>query len=380
VAETKPKVLFVGRSRYLLPLPGWLAKKWDAIEGQIDYRVVGAAEGGGALRSERFRLSAPSRPHLLDGALFYLRLPARIRRQIDDFEPDAIVAADPFVGAAVMLGRRLAASAPPLIVEVHGDWKTFTRGYGSRARRLLSPVADQLSDVVLRRADATRALSGFTSSLIEAVRGEPATAAFPTYSDLSAFVAGPVAPLPARPVAVFVGMLEPYKNIDGLAAAWRRVAVELPEAKLVIVGKGSRTHVVDALLADVPGQVEYHAQLTPPELATKLDEATLLVLPSWPEGLGRVVIEAFARGRGVIATGAGGVLDLVHDGTEGILIAPADTDALVEALVEVMSDRELAERLGAAAHVRYADWHSTPELFAEQLRALVDTTIAGAGQ
>ena len=50
------------------------------------------------------------------------------------------------------------------------------------------------------------------------MRGEPATATFPTYSDLSAFVAEPVQPLPERPVAVFVGMLEAYKNIDGLAA------------------------------------------------------------------------------------------------------------------------------------------------------------------
>ncbi len=111
-------------------------------------------------------------------------------------------------------------------------------------------------------------------------------------------------------------------------------------------------------------------------MAAALDEATLLVLPSWPEGLGRVVIEAFARGRGVVATAAGGVLDLVEDGVEGILVPRADEDALVGALVRVLSDRDLATRLGAAAHARYADWHSTPEQFARQMRALVDETIA----
>lgn len=373
--EQRPRVLFVGRGRYHLPLPAWLGKKWDAIEETIDYRVLGAAEPGSATRADRFRLSAPARPAALDGALFHSRLPFRVRRQILDFVPDAIVAADPLVGAAVLLGRRLAGVATPVIVEVHGDWRTFTRGYGSSARRLLSPLTDQTSVFVLRRADATRALSGFTSGLIEGARGEPATAMFPTYSDLSAFVAEPVKPLPQSPVAVFVGMLEAYKNIDGLAAAWRRVAAEMPEARLVIVGKGRRRHVVDALIEDVPGQVEYHRQLSPGEIARHLDDATLLVLPSWPEGLGRVVIEAFARGRGVIATGAGGVLDLVEDGVEGLLIPPADTDALVEALVRVLSDRELAARLGAAAHVRYADWHSTPEQFARQMRELVDETI-----
>ena len=378
MAEPNPRVLFLGRSRYLLPLPTWLAKKWDAIEELIDYRVFGTAESGGETRSERFHLEPPARLHPLDGALFYVRLPFWIRQQIREFEPEVIVAADPFIGAAALAGRLLARSRTPLIVEVHGDWRTFTRLYGSPARRFLSPLSDRLGEYVLRRADATRALSGFTSGLIEGVRGEPATAIFPTYSDLSAFVAEPVKPLPDKPVAVFIGTLDAFKNIDGLAHAWRRVAVAVPEARLVIIGKGSRKHVVDRLLDDLPEQVEYCAQLLPCEIATKLDEATLLVLPSWPEGLGRVIIESFARGRGVIATDAGGVSDLVENGVEGILIARADTDALVAELVRVLSDRDLGARLGDAAHVRYADWHSTASTFAQQQRNLIDLTLGRA--
>ena len=147
----------------------------------------------------------------------------------------------------------------------------------------------------------------------------------------------------------------------------------------MIVGKGKRKHVVDDLLRDLPTQVEYHAQLLPPEIAVKLDEATVLVLPSWPEGLGRVIIEAFARGRGVVATGAGGVLDLVESGVEGILIPPADTDALVAELTRVLTDQDLARRLGAAAHARYADWHATAEGFARETRDLVDLTLTRHG-
>ena len=73
-----------------------------------------------------------------------------------------------------------------------------------------------------------------------------------------------------------------------------------------------------------------------------MDDATLLVLPSWPEGLGRVIIEAFARGRGVVATEAGGIPDLVTHEREGLLIPPADVTALTEALERVLTDRELA--------------------------------------
>ena len=263
-----------------------------------------------------------------------------------------------------------------MIVEVHGDWRTFTRLYGAPSRKTIAKVADGAARMSLRRADATRALSRFTSSLVEEVRGCPADGIFPTYSDLSAFTARPVAELPQRPTALFVGALEAYKNIDGLTAAWRRVAAELPEAKLVIVGKGSRPEPVERLVRDLPDSVEHVTELDPDGVARALDDATLLVLPSWPEGLGRVVIESFARGRGVVATGAGGIPDMVTDGREGILIPPADEDALVEALLRVLRDRELAARFGAAAHLRYADWHSTPADFAAAYRELIDRTLS----
>jgi len=372
----RPRVLFVGRSRYRLPLAAWLARKWDAVEAQLDYRILGAAEAGSPLWAERFRLSAPVRPQRLDGILFHLHLPLRVRRELRDFRPAAVVAADPFSGAAVLAGRALARARPPVIVEVHGDWRTFARLYGSPARRTIAQAADALARFALRRADATRALSRFTSSLVEEVRGRPADAVFPTYSDLSAFTAGPVAELPERPTALFVGALEAYKNVDGLAAAWRRVVERMPEAQLVLVGKGSRRAVVDRLAADLPQHVEHVLELGPTEVARAFDGATLLVLPSWPEGLGRVVIEAFARGRGVVATDAGGIPDLVRNGQEGILIPRADENALVEALLRVLGDRELAGRLGAAAHERYADWQATPESFAAAYRELIDRTIA----
>jgi glycosyltransferase involved in cell wall biosynthesis len=373
-------VLFVGRGRLSLPLAPGLARKWDAIGQELDYTVVGASDDGRGVANGRFRLQPASRVERLDGALFHLRLPFLLRRELDRARPDVVVAADPFVGLAALAGRRLSASRPKLIVEVHGDWRTFSRSYGSPLRRLLGPIADRAAALSVRRADATRALSGFTSSLIEEARGRPASASFPTYSDLSAFAGTPVAPLPARPSALFVGVLEAYKNVDGLARAWRSVAARLPETRLVIVGRGSRRQVIDDLVRDLPGSVEHHDSLEPGEVAQALDEATVLVLPSWPEGLGRVVIEAFARGRGVVATGAGGILDLVTDGVEGILVPRADSEALADALVRVLSERELAERLGAAARLRYADWHSTPERFASEFRALVDATIAGTAR
>jgi glycosyltransferase involved in cell wall biosynthesis len=375
VTTSKPRVLFVGRNRLGLPPPVWLARKWDAVGEELDFRVLGTSTNGRAADDGRFSLERPA--GRADGVLFYLRLPARVRREIRGFRPDAVVAADPFVGAASLAARAVSGRRPRVIVEVHGDWRTFARLYGSSARRIVAPPAEWLARWAVRRADATRALSHFTSSLVEDARGRPATRSFPTFSDLSAFTANPVAALPERPVALFVGALERYKNVDGLAAAWRLVAARVPAARLVVVGKGSRPAPIEALVRELPGRVEHVPELPPEGVAQRLDEATVLVLPSWPEGLGRVVIEAFARGRGVVATDAGGIPDLVTHDVEGLLVPPGDTERLVEALVRVLEDGELAARLGAAAARRYEAWRSTPERFASELRELVDAALIG---
>jgi glycosyltransferase involved in cell wall biosynthesis len=76
-----------------------------------------------------------------------------------------------------------------------------------------------------------------------------------------------------------------------------------------------------------------------------------------------------------VASRAGGILDLVDDGEQGLLVDPESPEALADTLVRVLTDRALAERLGAAAHARFPEWNQTPEQFAERLRALVDRAI-----
>jgi glycosyltransferase involved in cell wall biosynthesis len=267
---------------------------------------------------------------------------------------------------------------PSLVIEIHGDWRLAVRQRGSRARRLLAPAADWAARYALRRADAIRALSRFTAELAEREAGVPPLESFPAYIDLSIFTARPPAPFPAVPTALFVGMLEAYKNVDGLARAWRAVARELPDARLVIVGKGALIDVVERLREDHPDTVVHHPELTPEQVAREMDSSTCLVLPSRSEGLGRVLIESFARGRGVVASRVGGIPDVVHDGEEGILVDPADHDELARALVRVLSEAGLAESLGAAARRRYRDWESTPDEYAALVRSLVDRTLAGA--
>jgi glycosyltransferase involved in cell wall biosynthesis len=227
----------------------------------------------------------------------------------------------------------------------------------------VSRIADGVAVAALRRADAVRTVSPFTAQLVRDAGVEPA-ADFPAYMDLEPFVRDPE-PLPAAPTALFVGVLEPYKNIDGLADAWARVGV----GSLHIVGKGTRTDVAERLVRDHAAR--WDRELSGADVAAAMDEAWVVVLPSRSEGMGRVLVEAFCRGRGVVGTRAGSIPDLVDDDVAGILVAPDDPQQLADALTRVLSDRALAERLGDGARASAARWLRTPDEYARAVRELV---------
>ena len=87
-----------------------------------------------------------------------------------------------------------------------------------------------------------------------------------------------------------------------------------------------------------------------------------------------MVIEALCRRRPVLGAAAGGIPELVRDGENGLLVDPCDTTALAEALVRLLSDRELAERLAAAARPSVERHVVAPEQYAESVRDLVAAT------
>ncbi len=360
----KPRVLFVSR-RIELPLPESEGRRWDAVRAQMDFRVIASGNGG----DDEFRLARE--PRLAAGPAYYAALPGRIAVELRRFRPHAVVAQGLHETAAALAARRLARLQVVVIADVHGDWRVPTRLYGSRFRGLLNPVADRFADVALRHADGVRTVTAYTTELVRRHGVEPADE-FPAYMDFASFLARPPAPLPDTPQALFVGVLQRNKNVDGLAAAWRRAAPKVAGAKLWIVGTGALEPTVRKLVGDLPEQTRWSPRLMQEEVASALDESTCLVLPSHSEGMGRVVIEAFCRGRAAIGSRVGGIPDLIEDGSNGLLVEPADVDALADAMTRVLADRGLAESLGRAASASADLWTISADEFARRLRALVE--------
>ncbi|HTZ05523.1 MAG TPA: glycosyltransferase, partial [Gaiellaceae bacterium] len=141
----KPRVLFVSRERFRLPLDGAQKRKWDAVSEVVEPRVVAAAADGSPTRDDVFRLAGPATPRALDGALYYLQLSSRIARELRDFRPDAALVQGIHETVAFLLARQRARVPTKLILDVQGDWHEATRLYGSPFRRLLNPLNDALA-------------------------------------------------------------------------------------------------------------------------------------------------------------------------------------------------------------------------------------------
>jgi glycosyltransferase involved in cell wall biosynthesis len=371
----RPRVLFVSRERHRLPLDAVQQRKWDAVGERLDYRVLAAAPAGAPLRSERFRLTGPLRPRPLDGALYYLTLPFRVAHELRDFRPDAALVQGVHELTAFLVGRRLAGAEARTraILDVHGDWRAATRLYGSPLRRLLNPLGDALGPFAIHHADGVRVVSAHTLRLVREAGREP-DAVFPAYIDLPAFLERPPLPLAEKPVALFVGVLEAYKNVDGLERAWPRVGELVPDARLHLVGDGTMDDVAERLVRDHGAR--WNRSLDAAGVAEAMDASRLLVLPSRAEGMGRVLVEAACRGRPLVGANRGGIPDIVEDGVNGLLVDPDDTEALAAALVRLLSDRAEAQRLGDAARRTGEEWSASPERYAERLLALVRDVLA----
>ena len=153
--------------------------------------------------------------------------------------------------------------------------------------------------------------------------------------------------LPAGSVAIgYVGAFEPRKGVLDLAAAWPRIAAQVPNAHLLLCGKGSLERRMRSMLESAPRVHWLGHRDDVPSVMKALD---MLVLPSYVEGAPNVVLEAMASALPVVATAVSGTPELIRDGVDGKLIPDRNVDALVDAVAGLASNPDLRSRVAESA-------------------------------
>jgi glycosyltransferase involved in cell wall biosynthesis len=277
----------------------------------------------------------------------------------------------------VSVGRALRGEAFDVaVVKTAHDWRTLARDiavvlairrrcrpvllqlHGSRASTLVQPghrAFTLATAILLRLVDGVMVLSTEEQRQWQAFRRRT-----PVFTVKNPFVRHAVsgndaveASTAERNRVLYVGRLLEAKGIFDLVEAFAAV-VEQARCELVVVGRGEHERRVRRQIRrlGLEEHVRMKGYLTGANLHREYTEATLLVLPSWSEGFPTVLAEAMDAGLAIVTTRIRGAADHLVEGEHALFVEPRDVRAIASAILTVLRDRELRERMGAANRQR----------------------------
>jgi glycosyltransferase involved in cell wall biosynthesis len=161
------------------------------------------------------------------------------------------------------------------------------------------------------------------------------------------------------PIVGIVGRLQPWKGQDRLLRAQRLLRSEGQHMHTIIVGGDAHGLSSDyaaslpVLVSELGLQDAVTLTGQVPDAGPYIERMDIMVNASDPEPFGIVLLEAMARGVAVVAVASGGPLEIVEDGSSGVLAGSGEPEALAQALAPLLSSSERREELARAGHERF---------------------------
>ncbi|MDQ4036645.1 MAG: glycosyltransferase family 4 protein [Chloroflexota bacterium] len=275
---------------------------------------------------------------------------------------------------AEVIGTRaaMAAGTPVIMATVHSS-----RVRSPEDTALLASLTPQMDRLIVPSGSIERKLR------TEGRAGAP-FAVIPNGVDLSRFAT----PLPAcrmrdefdippdAPLIGVVARLEPEKGHRHLLEAMPGILRAVPDAWLAIVGEGSEADALKAQAAAISKQIVFTGRRD--DVSALTDDLAIAVLPSLREAQGISILEAMARRRPVVASAVGGIPEVITAGVDGLLVPPADHGALADAVVTLLTNAGLRERIGEAGYRTVADRFSI-DAQVKRIEVVYDEELARAG-
>lgn len=300
------------------------------------------------------------------------RMFAAVRQHLRATRPDLVSVHTPVPGSAELAALAARSAGVPYVVTYHA-------GRLSSGSPFLSFAAfahrHTLERLLVGGASARIAVSSYVA---EHVFGRRSSFLVPPGVDTERFraVADSV---PGR--ILFVGPIDNayrWKGLATLAAAFERIAQDVPEATLHLVGTGDLVGRYQNWSREkgLAGRVVFRGRLDDEALVREYSEASVVTLPSWTaaESFGMVLAEANACSRPVVASRVGGIPSFVTHEENGLLVHPKFATGLADALERILEDPGLARILGergrakVLAEHRWSDLVERTELAYETVR------------
>ena len=180
-----------------------------------------------------------------------------------------------------------------------------------------------------------------------------------------------------EPCVLFVGSLIPRKGLPFLVEAAKKIVKEYKETKFIIVGEGPlRNQLLRKLeAANLSGNFTFLGNVKEDMLPAVYNCADVFALPSIQEGQGIVLLEAQASAKPVVAFDVGGVNEAVRNGETGLLVKRGSTDKLADAIMKLLSDKALREKMGANGR-RFVTENFTWDICAQKMLNVYHEALA----
>ncbi|WP_114938438.1 glycosyltransferase family 4 protein [Mucilaginibacter endophyticus] len=233
----------------------------------------------------------------------------------------------------------------PVVVKMNGSITYFN----SEAGKTVAPHVLKMEQDILNRAAAISSASAYTAgkSAVYLSYGKPIKV---LYNGIDTNIVVMNDAERDNKQVVFTGSLVQKKGVFQLAKAWNIVAKEIPDARLLILGKGPMVKMTAFLQEHAKNSVVFKGHVNKDELYGYLAKSAAAVFPSYAEAFALAPLEAMACGTAVINSNSTSGPELIEDDINGMLIDPDHVEQLASAIITLLNDAEKRLKLASAGN------------------------------